>query len=386
MMFVYVPVMLKQRIAIVTATAACALAATPMLASAASASAAPVGPTLASTAAIPHGLLPMAASWTTAEHGIVLAYPSQTTGAKPYLLATANGGQSWQTMPAPPVTYPANNDQPDAVSSGDVIAVTDGTRVLITSDCGKHWQSERLTGASGSSYVERMAIADGRVFALMTNDNSATLYSGTVPASTAQSGSLSPVKGLTINGSTTYGDLSVAGTALQVDLGNNFTTQKYWYSKNGTSFTSAPLPCPAADLAWLGGVRSGKVIAMCEDSPSAVNPGETDAQLQVAASLGGKFATSGPRIDIPNMVDFAAASPAAVTAATEGNLTVSANAGKTWTADLPQANGASWSDLSFPTATTGFVVCSTVNNSLQEVATIYRTTNAGESWAAVPLP
>jgi photosystem II stability/assembly factor-like uncharacterized protein len=393
--FVYIAVMLKQRVTLVTAAAACTLAATPILASAAPASAAPAtnSPTstvltstaTASTATIPSGLMPEATSWTTALQGTVLAYPAQTTGAKPYLLQTANGGKSWQSLPAPPLTYPADNDQPDAVSSGDVIVVTDGTHVITSSDDGEHWQTEQLTGASGSFYVDHVAIADGRVFALVSTENSITAFSGAVPASTAKSGALSPVQGLTVTGTTPYGDISVTG-GLQIDLASNFTTEKYWYSDNGTSFTAAPLPCPATYMAWLGGVRSGKVIALCEDSPSAIGPGETDAQLQVAAGLGEKFTTSGTHIDIPNMSGFAAASPEAVTAATVGNLSVSANAGTTWTAELPQDNGASWNDLSFPTTTTGFVVCSTVNNSLKEVNTLYRTTNAGKSWSAVPLP
>jgi photosystem II stability/assembly factor-like uncharacterized protein len=75
-----------------------------------------------------------------------------------------------------------------------------------------------------------------------------------------------------------------------------------------------------------------------------------------------------------------------VTVATTFDLEVSANAGKTWTAKLPQNNGAFWSDLEFPSATTGFVVCSTVNNALHEVGAVYRTTNSGKSWSALSLP
>ena len=72
---------------------------------------------------------------------------------------------------------------------------------------------------------------------------------------------------------------------------------------------------PAARQAWLGGVRSGKVIALCSEGPGAAGPG-----------------------------------------------------------------------LSFPDATTGFVACSTVSNSLTEVDTVYRTANSARSWSALPLP
>ncbi len=335
----------------------------------------------AGTAAVPSGLLPMATSWTTAQNGIVLAYPSRTTGAKPYLLQTGNGGKTWQSLAAPPVKYPADNDQPAAVWSGGVIAVTDGMRIVAISDSGKRWSAERLSSVSGSFYVDQVAIASGRVFALVTTVKSAAVYSGTVG-----SGLLRAVRGLSISGSAAYGDISTAGT-LQVDLGNNYAAEKYWYSKNGISFTTAPLPCPAARQAWLGGVRSGKVIALCSDGPGAVDhPGETDAQLRIAGRLGGTFRASGPVIDLPDVQEFAAASAQVMTVATEGGLAVTGNAGQKWTTELPQVNGAFWTGLSFPDATTGFVACSTVSNSLKEVDTVYRTANSARSWSPLPLP
>ena len=370
-------VKLKQHVAMAIAAAACAVAATAIPASAATWGA----PTAAAgTATIPRGLLPMAASWTTTQHGIVLAYPAQTTGAKPYLLSTGNGGKTWQSLPAPPVRYPSDNDQPNTVWADGFIAVTDGTHIVATHDYGKEWRTESLTGAAKSSYVDKVVIANGRLFALVTTDTTATVYSGA-----PQAGALRPVKGLTISGSEAYGDITTVG-ALQVDLGSNYSTQKYWYSKNGASFTAAPLPCPATTVAWLGGVRSGKVVALCSDTPSAIGPGETDAQLSLAAHLGEQFSASGPAFDLPNEAAFAAATPQAATVATEGNLMVTANAGKTWKAELPQANGAFWSDLSFPSATTGYVVCSTVNNSLKVVNTVYRTTNSGKTWSGLSLP
>ena len=50
----------------------------------------------------PRGLLPLSTSWPTPLSGIVLAYPSQTKGAKPYLMATSDGGRTWRPLPAPP--------------------------------------------------------------------------------------------------------------------------------------------------------------------------------------------------------------------------------------------------------------------------------------------
>lgn len=332
------------------------------------------------TAAVPSGLLPMATSWITAQRGIALGYPSRATGAKPYLLETANGGKTWESLTAPPLTYPADNDQPGAVWSCDVIAVTDGTHIEATTNSGKHWTAEKLSGLSGSFFVSRVALACGRLFALVTTPDSAAVYSGT-----ASSGVLHAVRGLSVKGTEAYGDISTVH-ALQVDLGDSYTTEKYWYSRNGTSFTSAALPCPATDQAFLGGVRSGKVVALCGNGPSSIGPGETEVQVGIAGRLGGTFKASGAAVDIPNVQDFAAASAQAMTVATEGWLLITANAGKTWTVELSQGNGAFWNDLAFPSATAGFVACSTVSNAGKETDTIYRTTNDGKSWSALSLP
>jgi hypothetical protein len=124
-------------------------------------------------------------------------------------------------------------------------------------------------------------------------------------------------------------------------------------------------------------VRSGQVVALCSDGPSAIGLGETAARLQVASRLGRAFAGSGPTFDLSNIEDFAAASATAATIATEGDLVVTTNAGTTWRSELTQANGAFWSDLAFPTSAVGYVVCSTVNDASKFVFTVYWTTNSG---------
>ena len=334
--------------------------------------------------AVPRGLLAMAASWPAPLHGIVLGYPSRTTGAKPYLLVTGDGGRTWRSLPAPPARYPADNDQPDAVWADGIIAVTDGTHIVVTRDAGRHWSAERLAGVAGVFDVDQLTIASGRVFALLTTygdkTGSAAVYSGL-----AQAGVLRPVRGLSITGSLPYGDITTAGT-LQVDLGADYTAQRYWYSRDGVRFAAAPLPCPATAVALLGGVREGRVSALCSGSPSDVSPGENDKQVWAAARLGGAFRSSGPVFVSPNEQGFAAASAQDMTVATTFVLGVTFNAGRTWTAKLTQPSGAFWTDLSFPDATTGVVVCTTVSNTGKQVGAVYRTTDAGHTWHPLSLP
>jgi hypothetical protein len=301
---------------------------------------------MASTSSpVPANLLPMATSWQSPGSGIVLAYRSRTTGAKPYLLVTGNAGKTWRSLPAPPVTYPADNDQPDAVWSGATIAVTDGSHIEVTGDNGKRWSAERVP----SGYdVDEIVITHGLLFALLSTSTGTrtALYTGPLGG-----GTLRAVSGLSVSGSFTYGAITGVGT-LQVDLGADYATEHYWYSSTGVRFVSASLPCAATGGVLLGGVRDGHVIALNES---------------------------------PNDQGFAAASASDMTVATTFDLAVTRDAGRTWTAEIPQNNGAFWSDLSFSTATTGTVVCSTVNDKLDVVATVYRTTNAGRTWTALKL-
>jgi hypothetical protein len=356
---------LKRWAVILAATAACAGAvATPAMAS--------------TSSPVPANLLPMATSWQSPGSGIVLAYRSRTTGAKPYLLVTGNAGKTWRSLPAPPVTYPADNDQPDAVWSGATIAVTDGSHIEVTGDNGKRWSAERVP----SGYdVDEIVITHGLLFALLSTSTGTrtALYTGPLGG-----GTLRAVSGLSVSGSFTYGAITGVGT-LQVDLGADYATEHYWYSSTGVRFVSASLPCAATGGVLLGGVRDGHVIALCNIGPSEVGPGETENQVWIATKLGGTFHAAGPLNESPNDQGFAAASASDMTVATTFDLAVTRDAGRTWTAEIPQNNGAFWSDLSFSTATTGTVVCSTVNDKLDVVATVYRTTNAGRTWTALKL-
>jgi hypothetical protein len=369
---------MKRYIATLAAIVGCTvgLAAPAMAATAKATTAAkPAAPTT-----IPRGLRPMSTSWLTPRRGIVLGYLKRATGARPYLITTGNGGRTWQSLSAPPTPYPADNDQPDVTWEDGVIAVTDGTHVYVTSNEGRHWSAERPAGVSGSFYVGAVVITSGRLFALVTTNKSAAVYSG-VPAK----GVLRTVRGLSITGSGSYGDIDATG-ALQVDLGKNYAAERYWYSRDGVHFTAAKLPCPVTTTAALGGVRAGTVIALCSGSPSDIGLGANDKQVFVAAKLGGAFKRSGPVLDAPNTLGFATASAEDMTIVTTFVLYVTFNAGRTWTPAIPHNNGATFADLSYPSATTGFVVCNTYDNALKEVDTLYRTTDAGRAWRAVSLP
>jgi hypothetical protein len=364
---------MKRRIAALAVAAGCAVAA-----------ARTVGPVMAATAAAAPAagprLLPMATSWPTPQRGIVLGYPSRTAGARPSLLFTANGGRTWRSLPSPPVAYPADNDQPDAAFADGVIVVQDGSRIVITHDQGRRWAAERVAGVSGRRYVSGIAIGRGRVFALVTTGTTTALYDGPVAGDV-----LRAVRGLSITGPHTYGDISAAG-GLQVDLGSAGGRGRYWYSRDGARWAAAPRPCAMAASVLLGAVRAGRVLALCSGSPSDIGLGQNDKRVWAAARLGGVFRPSGPALDSANQQGFAAASAADLTISTTFALYDSVNAGRTWRAELIKPNGASFSDLAFPSAAVGVVVVNSVTDAGREVGAVDRTTDGGRVWRALPLP
>jgi hypothetical protein len=368
-------VVLKRCVATLAAVAGCALG----LAVPAAAATAATG----TAQSIPAGLVPTATSWVSPRSGIVLAYTALSAGAEPYLFLTGNAGRTWRSLPAPPVPFPADNNLPIATWADGVIAVTDGTRVVATGDDGRHWSAVRLAGASHVSDIT-LAITDWRMVALVQTQSggtgSETVYSGPVRA-----GVLHPVRGLTVTGSIVYGDITTAGV-LQVDLGDNFTAQRYWYSRDGVHFLSAPLSCPDTTRALLGGERAGRVIALCSGTPSSVGPGEDQKQVWIASRLGGTFRPSGPVFVSPNEEGFAAATAQDMAVATIFTVSATFNAGHTWTDEIAEPNGAFWTSLSFQSVTTGVVVGTTVNNALQSVGYVFRTTDAGHTWHALSLP
>ncbi len=74
-----------------------------------------------------------------------------------------------------------------------------------------------------------------------------------------------------------------------------------------------------------------------------------------------------------------------MTIATAFDLEVTFSSGKTWTSLLGQPSGAFWTDLAFPSPTTGVVVCDTIDNAGNQIGTVYRTTDAGHTWHALAV-
>lgn len=330
---------------------------------------------------VPKGFQPASTSWTGPGAGYVLGYAPCAKSWCPALLGTSDGGAHWRRLGAPPMPLPDNHNHVALTFVGDRAAyVSDGVHIRTTRDGGASWHPVGLAGAREPYYLSKITETGGRVFALLTSYHdgrgSTRLYSGA-----AGSPVLVPVPGFAATGGITYGDLAVGG-GLQVALGADYGSEKYWTSRDGVRFTPAEPPCPPGTVASLAGVRDRQVVALCSSSPGTPQPGSTERRLRHAPKLGGAFSggDAGPAAGITQ--GFAAASPSSATVAAEGGgvgfLHSTADGGRTWTTTVLSERGLSLADLDFPGGGTGVVVDGQPD--ADGGSAVYRTTDGGHNW------
>jgi hypothetical protein len=335
---------------------------------------------------VPPGFRPASTSWTGPDTGYVLGYSPCAKTWCPALLGTTDAGRHWRRLGAPRMPLPDNHNHVALRAFGDRVAyVSDGVHVRTTRDGGATWQPVVLAGAREPYYLSKLAETGGRVFAMLTTygdgRGSTRLYSGL-----AGSPALVPVPGFAVTGGLTYGDLAVGG-GLQVALGADYGTEKYWTSRDGVRFTPADPPCPDGTVASLAGVREQQVVALCSSSPGSPQPGSTERELRHAPRLGGVFGGSDAAPFAGINQGFDAASPSSVTVAAVGGgvgfLHHTTDGGHTWTTtELPE-RGFALTDLDFPGAGTGVVVDGQPD--AYGGSAVYRTTNGGRTWRELRL-
>jgi photosystem II stability/assembly factor-like uncharacterized protein len=341
---------------------------------------APASPAVAESA-VPAGFQPASTSWTGPDTGYVLGYAPCAASWCPALLGTADGGRHWRRLGAPPVPLPDNHNHVALTFAGERVAyVSDGVHVSATRDGGATWHAVGLAGVRGPVFVSKIIETGGRVFAVLTTygegRGSTRLYSAAAGAPV-----LAPVPGFAATGGITYGDLAVGG-GLQVALGADYGTERYWTSRDGVRFTPAAPPCPGGTVASLAGVRERQVVALCSSSPGSPHPGSTERSLRHAPRLGGTFSGTDAAPFTGITQGFGAASPMSATVAAEGGgagfLHSTADGGRTWTTTVLPDRGLSLTDLDFPGRGTGVVVDGQPDAA--GGSAVYRTTDGGRSW------
>ena len=341
------------------------------------------------SATVPAGFQSSSTSWLSPTTGVVLGYtPCPRTTWCPALLATTDAGHTWQQLPPPPVPLPDNGNQVKIqVIDRQTALVDDGNHIEITHDQARHWSPVTIPGFPANGFLDRLAVGHGKVFAVGTTfgpGGATTLYSGSLYGST-----LAPVPGLTVTGQGfSYGDASTRGGVVQVRLGADLATSSYWTSADGTTFRTAPDPCPATNSTRLGGIVGPKVIALCVGDGGDPQPGENPKQWTSAPGVDQPFTLGGQAPFPGETQDFAVASPDSATigsASAAFFLFSTFDGGNTWTNTLTddQDRGGVLSDLAFVTPTVGFVQVGSPNT-FGMAPVVYRTTDGGHTWHPFP--
>ena len=338
---------------------------------------------------VPAGFQPASTSWLTAQHGYVFGYAACTwSDSCQYLFDTNDGGTTWQQLTAPPIALPANSNHVAlTVASAKVAFATDGEYLFTSQDGAQHWSTVSLAGLdpTGQINISSVTVFNGKVFAVGTENNTATIYSGAVTANT-----LTPVAALAWTGLPyDYAQITATGGVLQIAAGASFHTERYWYSHDGATFTHATVPCPAnTTTPALAGIQSGHVLAICASDPADPQPGEQFKELVVAPALGAPFADAGPAPVTGLRQDFATVSPTNASVAAQGGgenfLYATFDGGKTWQTTLTVEDLLGLWDLTFPSAGTGYLVAG-LPQSPVGASQLYRSTDAGHTWSVLTV-
>lgn len=339
---------------------------------------------------VPTGFQPASTSWLTAQHGFVFGYaPCTWSNSCQYLFDTKDGGRTWQQLTAPPIALPANSNHVALTVASDKIAfITDGEYLLTSQDGARHWSTVSLAGLDPTKHINisSVTVFNGMVFAVGTGDDNATaIYSGAVGADTLRPLARLAAPALPYD----YAQVTAIGGVLQVVAGTSYHTEFYWYSRDGRTFTGAPVPCPVNSMTpSLAGIRSGHVQVVCSGDPADPQPGEQVKELVDAPASGTTFTAVGPLPVTGYEQAFATVSSTAASAATQAAdanlLYATFDGGKTWQTTLTVTDVLGMWDLAFPGPSTGYLVAG-LPQSPTGASHLYRSTDAGHTWSVMTI-
>jgi hypothetical protein len=165
------------------------------------------------------------------------------------------------------------------------------------------------------------------------------------------------------------------------------STERYWISADGTTFTPEPLPCPAANQALLGGIQQGRAFVLCIGPPADPQPGSNMKQMWVAPGIGKPFAPTS-HADPLGESGFAVASRSTAISAEGGGevlLYRTFDGGRSWTMTLQTLDrGIGVSDLAFLSPTVGVVEIG-IPNTTSLPAAVYHTVDGGHTWKPLSI-
>ena len=338
----------------------------------------------------PKGLEADSASFVSAQTGFVLgARGCSRLPCKARLEKTVNGGRTWASVAAPAVSLvPTFTATPaSAVSAVRFENASDGwlfgPALWATTDGGRQWHRMSLPGV-----VIALAASDGVAFAVAEPpDGSLTqarLYESRVgTAKWTLVRHLAPQNGLTVFGHSVW-----VGVASGAGAGGNLWTS----TDSGKHWSKLPFRCPAGAISAspVAAASTVSVAIGCSDQ-GFPQPGQSVKKVFTSADGGRTFHLAGsPPIagqvrtlamppGRPRLITMSAASGATY-------LYRSINGGQTWGGTVFLDGGLDTRDLAYVSPTTGYVVHFSGGPVLAYGQGLLKTSNAGATWKAVPIP
>jgi len=332
----------------------------------------------------PKGFEADSASFVSARTGFVLG--TRHCGELPckaLLRKTVNGGKTWTSVPAPPVSLvpPFSAPPLSNVSTVRFSSASDGwlfsPGLWATTDGGARWHQVSLPGE-----VIALAASDGVVFAAAEPVNGglgqARLYRSQVGTTKwTRIAGVAPANALTVSGHSVWAGIAPA-------MSTSTDSGKHW------STLSFNCPPDAPDASAVAAASPANVALACTN-PSFPQPGSSPKDVFTSANGGRTFHLAGHPGHPGNtgLIAMPPGNPQVITlTATSGAsyLYRSTDSGKTWRMATYFDGGLGFRDLAYASASTGYLVRFSGGPVIAYGKGLMKTANAGATWRAIPIP
>src|SRR6185437_8320523 len=332
----------------------------------------------------PKGFEADSASFVSARTGFVLGTRHcSELPCKALLRKTVNGGKTWTSVPAPPVSLvpPFTAPPLSNVSTVRFSSASDGWSfnpgLWATTDGGARWHRVSLPGE-----VVTLAASDGVVFVVTEPVNGglgqARLYRSRVGASTWTR----------VTGVSSANALTVSGHSVWAGVAPTMSTS----TDGGKHWSKLPFSCPPnlPDATAVAAASPANVALACTN-PSSPQPGESPKAVFTSANGGRTFHLAGHPGHPGNtgLIAMPPGRPQVITlTATSGAsyLYRSADGGMTWRMATYFDGGLGFRDLAYASATTGYLIHNNGGPVIANGKGLMKTANAGASWRTIPIP
>jgi photosystem II stability/assembly factor-like uncharacterized protein len=300
---------------------------------------------------------------------------------------TVNGGATWTAVPAPAVSLVTHftTSPTSAVSSVRFENTNEGwllgPSLWATTNGGKQWH--RVTAVPGE--IIDLAVSDGEVYV------SAEPADGGLDQARLYESRVGGSKWTLVPKVTPLNLLTVFGHSVWADSANGVTPGLWTSTDSGLRWSRLSFRCPkiALSASAVAAASTSDVAIACSDQ-GYPQPGFSVKEVFTSTNGGRTFHLAGEPPEPGQVYGLAMppGNPQVITlnaASGASFLYQSANGGKTWKTNTYYDGGLGFSDLSYVSATTGYVIHFMGSPVIAYNDGLMKTTNAGRTWKNVTI-